>query len=294
MKYRWRCAEKLALGEQAEDEREMTRTTVRCLTLNTWKNAGDYAARLRAMGAGLAALRPDVVLLQEVFRADAEGADTARFLGEQLGLAVAYAPARAKMRSWHGCDVPSESGLAILVRGTVLASQRLPLPSDEAGGERIALLVRARLENGVEVIAGCVHLSHLRGDEARRREQLEAVLAAGGWRTPAALRVLGGDFNAPIESAELAWLSAPGDLRLVEVGVDLRFDQPTHPLPPRAGRPGRRIDALFSVGVWGEPPTRIVEGGVALDVPERGVWPSDHAAVWGEFECAQPRTEDRS
>ena len=120
----------------------MTRTTVRCLTLNTWKNAGDYAARLRAMGAGLAALRPDVVLLQEVFRADAEGADTARFLGEQLGLAVAYAPARAKMRSWHGCDVPSESGLAILVRGTVLASQRLPLPSDEAGGERIALLVR--------------------------------------------------------------------------------------------------------------------------------------------------------
>ena len=138
------------------------------------------------------------------------------------------------------------------------------------------------------------HLAHLRGDEARRREQLEAVLAAGGWRTPAALRVLGGDFNAPIESAELAWLSAPGDLRLVEVGVDLRFDQPTHPLPPRAGRPGRRIDALFSVGVWGEPPTRIVEGGVALDVPERGVWPSDHAAVWGEFECAQPRTEDRS
>ena len=126
----------------------MTRTTVRCITLNTWKNAGDYPARLRAMGAGLAVLRPDVVLLQEVFRADAEGADTARFLGEQLGLAVAYAPARAKMRSWRGCDVASESGLAILVRGTVLASEQLPLPSDEAGGERIALLVRARLENG--------------------------------------------------------------------------------------------------------------------------------------------------
>jgi endonuclease/exonuclease/phosphatase family metal-dependent hydrolase len=181
-----------------------------------------------------------------------------------------------------------------LVRGKVLASERLALPSDEAGGERIALLVRARLENGVEVIAGCVHLSHLRGDEARRREQLEAVLANGCWRTPAVLRVLGGDFNAAIESEELAWLSAPGDLRLVEVGVDLRFEQPTHPLPPRAGRPGRRIDALFSVGVWGEHPPRIVEGGVALDVPEGGVWPSDHAAVWGEFECAQPRTEDGS
>ena len=43
--------------------------------------------------------------------------------------------------------------------------------------ERIALIVRARLATGIEVVAGCVHLSHLRGDEARRREQLAAVLA---------------------------------------------------------------------------------------------------------------------
>lgn len=294
MKYQRQSAEKLALWTKAEDEREMIRTTVRCLTLNTWKNEGDYAARLRVMSEELAALRPDVVLLQEVFRADADDADTARFLGENLGMAVAYAPARAKMRSWHGGDVASESGLAVLVRGAVLVSQRLPLPSDEAGGERIALLVRAKLDHGFEVIAGCVHLSHLRGDETRRREQLEAVLAAADWRTPAALRVLGGDFNATIESEELAWLAAPGDLKLLEVGVDLRLHQATHPLPPHAGRPGRRIDALFTVAARGECSSRVVHGGVALDAPVRGVWPSDHAAVWGEFECAQPRTEDRS
>jgi endonuclease/exonuclease/phosphatase family metal-dependent hydrolase len=283
VKSRRRAAEKLALWTQAEDEREMTRTTVRCITLNTWKNEGDYAARLPAMGAGLSALRPDVVLLQEVFRAEAGNADTARVLGQDLGMAVAYAPAREKFRSWHGGDVASESGLAVLIRGQVLASERLPLPSDEAGGERIALLVRARLEVGVEVVVGCVHLSHLRGDEARRREQLETVLADACWRTAAALRVLGGDFNAPMESEALAWLAIHPQFRITEVGADLGLFRTTHPLPPRAERPGRRIDALFSIGMRGEPSAEVLDGGVALDTPVRGVWASDHAAVWADL-----------
>lgn len=283
----WRqAAEKLAVWTQAEDEREMTRTTVRCITLNTWKNEGDYVARLRVMGAGLSALRPDVVLLQEVFRAEAGEADTAGVLGEVLGMAVAYAPARAKVRSWLGRDVASESGLAVLVRGEVIGSERLPLPSDAAGGERIALIVKARLATGIAVVAGCVHLSHLRGDEARRREQLEAVLAVEAWAAPAALRLLGGDFNASINGEEMRWLAAFPRWRLTEAGVALRLYQPTHPLPPHPGRPGRRIDGLFSVEGRDGPSAAVVAGGVALDVPERGVWPSDHAAVWADFERA--------
>lgn len=293
MKSPRRRAENLAPEAEDADEHAMTRKPVRGITLNTWKNEGDYAARLRVMGAGLAALRPDVVLLQEVFRVEGGEADTARALGEALGMAVAYAPARAKVRAWHGSDVASESGLAVLVRGEVVASERLHLPSDAAGGERIGLIVTARLESGIEVVAGCVHLSHLRGDEARRREQLEAVLAAEAWRAPAALRLLGGDFNASINSDELAWLASYSRLRVTEVGVGLRLYQATHPLPPRAGRSGRRIDGLFSVGTGDEPATKITTGGVALDAPERGVWPSDHAAVWAEFDVA-PATEGGS
>lgn len=283
----WRqAAEKLAVWAQAEDERDMTRTRVRCITLNTWKNEGDYGARLRGMGAGLSAQGPDVVLLQEVFRAESGAADTGGGLGEVLGMAVAYAPARAKVRSWLGRDVASESGLAVLVRGEVIESERLALPSDAAGGERIALIVRARLATGIEVVAGCVHLSHLRGDEARRREQLAAVLAAGAWEAPAALRLLGGDFNAAINGEEMTWLAAHPRWRVTEVGVSLRLDQPTHPLPPHPGRPGRRIDGLFAVERRDEPAATVVAGGVALDAPVRGVWPSDHAAVWADFDVA--------
>jgi endonuclease/exonuclease/phosphatase family metal-dependent hydrolase len=272
----------------------MNRIPVRCITLNTWKNEGDYAARLRAMGAGLGALRPDVVLLQEAFRAEATETDTARALGEALGLAVAYAPARAKVRSWLGRDVASESGLAVLVRGEVIGSERLPLPSDAAGGERITLIVRARLTSGIEVMAGCVHLSHLRGDEARRSEQLGAVLAAEAWETPTALRLLGGDFNAAINGEEMAWLAAHPRWRVTEVGVSLRLYQPTHPLPPHPGRPGRRIDGIYSVVRRDEPAASVVAGGVALDAPERGVWPSDHAAVWSDFDVAPAPKEGGS
>jgi hypothetical protein len=272
----------------------MTRIPVRCITLNTWKNEGDYAARLRAMGAGLGALRPDVVLLQEAFRAEATETDTARALGEALGLAVAYAPARAKVRSWLGRDVVSESGLAVLVRGEVIGSERLPLPSDAAGGERIALIVRARLTSGIGVMAGCVHLSHLRGDEARRSEQLGAVLAAEAWETPTALRLLGGDFNAAINGEEMAWLAAHPRWRVTEVGATLRLYQPTHPLPPHPGRPGRRIDGIYSVERRDEPAASVVAGGVALDAPGRGVWPSDHAAVWADFDVAPAPKEGGS
>lgn len=294
MKSTRRRAENLAPAAGDGDEHRMTRIPVRCITLNTWKNEGDYAARLRAMGAGLGALRPDVVLLQEAFRAEATETDTARALGEALGLAVAYAPARAKVRSWLGRDVASESGLAVLVRGEVIGSERLPLPSDAAGGERIALIVRARLTSGIEVMAGCVHLSHLRGDEARRSEQLGAVLAAEAWETPMALRLLGGDFNAAINGEEMAWLAAHPRWRVTEVGVSLQLYQPTHPLPPHPGRPGRRIDGIYSVERRDEPAASVVAGGVALDAPERGVWPSDHAAVWSDFDVAPAPKEGGS
>ena len=65
---------------------------MRIVTLNTWKNEGDYARRLPLMRDGLAALSPDVVCLQECFVAD--GFDTAAFLAAELGLHLYAAPAR--------------------------------------------------------------------------------------------------------------------------------------------------------------------------------------------------------
>jgi len=257
-------------------------SAVRILTLNTWKNEGPYVSRLRAMASGLRALAPDVVLLQEVFRTAGGEAHTSVALADALGMVHAYAPGRSKLRSWQGRDVPSESGLAILARGPLTRVERRVLPSDDAGGERIVLLVEARIR-GLTLLAGCVHLSHLRGDDARRREQLDAVLANPRWSEPADVRVMGGDFNATAGSPALAGLAAHPTLRITDVLAGGPAAPATHPLPPRGMHPGRTLDFLFTISRHAEPGPAVRSAGVALAAPVDGVWPSDHAAVWAEI-----------
>lgn len=261
-----------------------TSRPLRVLTLNTWKNDGDYAARIIALAAGLRALAPDVVLLQEVFRVSepTAEADTARTLAKALGLTMVYAPARAKPRLWRGHPVASESGLALLVRGEIHAHHTLQLPSTTAGGERIALLARAVVV-GRTITAACVHLSHLRGDDAGRRAQLDQVLADPVWLTPADLRVLGGDFNATRESEVCRHLNNHPTLDLAEAFAPLAIPPPTHPMPPTPGR-GRAIDLLYALTPrpFGTSPAAI-RAGIGLDSPLENVWPSDHAAVWADF-----------
>lgn len=256
---------------------------MRVVTLNTWKNEGDLPSRLHAMAEGLGALSPDVILLQEVFVAPSAGIDTGAVLARRLGLTRAYATARSKPRLWEGRPVESEAGLAVLVRGAVGRTERLPLPSDETGGERIALLVEAIVDD-CRLTIGNVHLSHLRGDDARRCEQLEAVMASPAWRRPASWRVLGGDFNATADSPALAALGCRPDLDVRSVFPSGKTVPPTHPLPPREGRQGRAIDFLLTVSGSGERPPVVLRAGVALDSPSAGgTWPSDHAAVFADL-----------
>ncbi len=256
--------------------------SVRLATLNTWKNEGDLRRRLPAMVSGLRALAPDVVLLQEVFRAEAPAWHTAQALAEPLGLSWVYAPARRKRRDWDGSTLMCESGLALLWRGTIAASERLPLPGPGEGEERIALLAAGEIR-GLRVQVGNVHLSHLRGDDAGRRAQLAAVLAYAGWQKEADLRVIGGDCNATMDLPVFV-PPVPGPWRLHDVFAGRPPCPPTFPLPPERGRRGRTIDFLFALtGPDGVPP-RVEHAGLALAEPdEGGHWPSDHAAVTADL-----------
>jgi endonuclease/exonuclease/phosphatase family metal-dependent hydrolase len=233
---------------------------MRIVTLNTWKNEGDYRRRLRLMRDGLAALAPDVVCLQEVFVT--QGADTARELGSALGFVVHVAPARYKARCHEGRAVRSSSGLAILTRwpGT---SASLMLPSDPADGERIAQRLDLQVgDRALRVLN--LHLTHLRGATALRAKQLDRALA---WAAEGLVDglVVAGDLNAAADDAALAPLGLsprPGTLHGARVGA-----------APAAAA----IDhcELVSPGGWRE-----IDRVRGLETPDDGGWfPSDHASV---------------
>ena len=243
---------------------------MRIVTLNTWKNEGDYPRRLRLMGDGLAALDPDVVCLQECFTG--AGRDTAATLAAGLGLRLHAAPARAKLRAHEGRLVESASGLAILSRPPAQA-RVLSLPQDPADGERIAQqLDLTACGRPLRVLN--LHLTHLPGAEAAalRAVQLQTALDWASTGLVGAL-VVAGDLNATARSPELAPLRAPAAASTLQ---SPRADGPVHE--------GLAIDhcCLVQAVAW-----RAVARRVALEQPDPdGFRPSDHMAVVLDLEPA--------
>jgi endonuclease/exonuclease/phosphatase family metal-dependent hydrolase len=263
----------------------------RLATLNTWKCEGDYWRRLDAMADGLGNLDLDAVCLQECFAAQSVGADTAAYLGGRLSMALVAAPARHKRREFGEETVLSTSGLAILVRGDIEHHAVLALPSDHADGERIALRVDIRLRGCAFRLVNA-HLSHLRGSLGARlrREQADACRTFALDGEPQ-LACLAGDFNAPLDSPDLAPLFAGR-------GLDAGPDGPHH-LPSTLTRTDGGLSALSSstpmcpaidhvvvLGGGGRITTRrlALENAVGPGL----MLPSDHAAVVVEVEPASP------
>ncbi len=240
---------------------------MRIVTLNTWKNDGDYERRLGLMAAQLSGLGPDLCLFQEVF--SGQGSDTAGFLEDKLGGTAVRFPARQKPRTHLGQSVVSTSGLAILTRLEV-RTQTLDLVTDPRDGERIAALADLEIEGGLRILN--LHLCHLGGELGRhlRAEQLAQALAwaEADWDGPL---LVAGDLNARITDPELAPLAARG-VHNADLGDTL--------LPGGKGseRRDEAIDHLVLIDPAGR--RRILGKFLALNRPdETGLFPSDHAAV---------------
>jgi endonuclease/exonuclease/phosphatase family metal-dependent hydrolase len=237
---------------------------LRIVTLNTWKNEGDYPRRLFQMAEGLANLRADVVCLQECFAGG--GASTVDRLASVLGMFPHRAPSRRKLRQHGPLRVMSTSGLAILTRDPSARANLCALVSDPRDGQRIAQRVDL-VASGHPLRILNLHLTHLGGAKAEgvRAAQLTAALI---WATAdyEGGLVLAGDLNATAADSALAALELPA--------------MPATLHGPRAGTApssGLAIDhcVLLRKGGW-----RTTGTGRALDQPDGDGWfPSDHAAV---------------
>ncbi|MBI1373507.1 MAG: hypothetical protein GC159_12330 [Phycisphaera sp.] len=260
---------------------DMTRREISVITLNTWKNDGHYARRLTLMGDGLAALKPDIVLLQEAFYTPDGRYHTARAIAEAIGLEhTQFSPSRRSVRVVDGVPVESFSGLAVLSRFALTDYESLDLPSDPADGQRIAQIVVADVD-GQPVRIVNTHLTHLLNAHHLQQRQLERIidrLDAFDDDTPV---ILGGDLNAEPHSPTMRWLMEHASW---EARMARRRPQPTMlgvGDDPRQAAP-QCLDYVLALHRRGGGATiRMVRGDRVLDRrdPRTRIYPSDHAGV---------------
>jgi beta-glucosidase len=236
------------------------------VTLNLWHDQRDWPARREVILDSLRALRPDVVLLEEVL--EKEGLpNQARALAESLGCAFVFA----------SVDTPGAAkryGNAILTPHRIVASDESRLePLDDY---RVA--AHARLDvRGRRLDVYVTHLHHTDAGGAIRAEQARHLLHFVERTRGRGALVLGGDFNAPPDAPELRPLFE----RFVDTFGALHPGVAVTTLNPAMGHAPRRIDHILT-----DPrgPLRPVAAEVFLDAPTpAGVWASDHFGLWTRF-----------
>ena len=254
----------LCLGALAAPRAEaQAPDTLVVVTLNIWHDQADWPTRLDLIERDLRALRPDVVMLQEVLQKEGLP-NQAQTLADRLGMPHVH------FVSTDSVGAASRYGNAILSAHafTETAERRLP-PLD---AYRTAAYARIEV-GGRPVRLYTTHLHHPptvdgRGARAMEIAHLLDLVATTGGDAPL---VLGGDFNAEPDWPETQMLAGLRDLG----GAGITWG------PPYTGVAGRRIDYLFDAADARLVP---VAAGVALDRTDgEGRFPSDHFAVFARF-----------
>jgi endonuclease/exonuclease/phosphatase family metal-dependent hydrolase len=250
---------------------------MRLISINTWKAEGDYPRRIEAMAEALAAIKADVIALQEDFCTHDGSTHTARTLGKFLRMHLTRAPARAKKRLFNLEQIQSTSGLAILSQEPVLVQHILALPEDSRDGERIAQLVKIHGSQGDWWLAN-VHLTHLTDRPDLRHSQLASILSQANKLSANEPLVLCGDFNAEPASPELReFLQPAGPM------VDAFAGSSKQTLLEASGSP-QNLDHIFMQIKDSSRGLEVRKAWLALDQPgQNGVIPSDHCAVCADL-----------
>jgi endonuclease/exonuclease/phosphatase family metal-dependent hydrolase len=265
--------------------------TLRVATLNIWNRCGPWEDRLAAIRAGLRALGPDVIGLQEVVRLDpgeGDGLDQAAAIAAGSPYQVAYG--RAHDERWLGN--------AVLSRWPIAATDVFDLP--RAGTDERRCMLHASIESPFGRLPFFVTHLNWKFDEGHVREvqvreivaRIEAIVAAGAPDAPDAFpAILVGDFNAEPDSDEIRFLrglTSLGSGRRVyyQDAFALAGDGSpggtyarSNPYAAPLGEPDRRIDYVLVRGrddrLRGQP----CEARVCFDQAVDGVLPSDHFGV---------------
>lgn len=242
--------------------------TLSVVTLNIYHDKADWPARRPLIIDGLKALRPDVIVLQEVLQHE-----TLRNQAEDIAEALGF-------ECWFVSPDPLEDvrryGNAILTAHRILdrSAHRL----EPLGDWRTLAHVRIEVGGHVVDIYG-THLHHTpEGGDIRARQvrDLMSLIAARDDGTPSLLL---GDFNATVDTPELQpvlerWFDA---LSRFDAGAAAGTTLNPHYFEPEAQRV---VDHIFAQRGRFE----VVAARRILDRPDAsGTWPSDHFGVYARL-----------
>jgi endonuclease/exonuclease/phosphatase family metal-dependent hydrolase len=263
--------------------------SVRVVTLNLWNERADLPARIRVAAAGLKALTPDVIALQEVSDGERIG-NQAEILARELDLQVAFDPVHER-RPGH-----SVMGNAILTRYPIIRRESVALPS-ALDDPRRAMFCELESPAGKLPVFNC-HLTWEMWHPQRREAQVVALDEFVHSRPSECPAIICGDFNTPPDSAAIHFMT--GKMSLAGRGTYFRdcwsrrhphedgltwSDKNPHTV--RWIERNRRLDYIFIGQMredgWGA----VLDARVVLDIPGHdGVYASDHFGVYAQIGIA--------
>ena len=252
---------------------------LRVVTLNVWNLDGPWRQRRVELVAWLEAMEPDIVCLQEIIET-ADGRNQAQWIADTAGgFHTAYSGREIREGVLFGN--------AVLSRWPIDASADHDLPYVRADGEVQRLVLHARTR-GVDVFS--THLNWRFGDGALRERQvltLADVVERSSAPDAPLPPIVGGDFNADPESAEMRFLTGLASLEGRSVyfqdawriaggrGPGLTWDN-RNPFAAAEHEPSRRIDYVLVGWRRDGGAGRVESARVVCDRALTGTFASDH------------------
>ena len=246
----------------------------RVVTLNLEQGQKRWDARRPLITAEIDRLKPDLIALNEVsipLQSARVLRNEARRKGTEYNL----------VQQTRVNALSKVEGEALLTRFPVVETDNL----DYQTRDIVALAARLRI-GAVPVDVYVTHLYMSRGDDSLRLFQVQQLLAWIDARDEVPARIVCGDFNASLDAPSAVLMAS-------------RF-RPTQTAPtaftPLADHDGSvshpywpRMDRCIDY-IWVSGAIEVVASGVCFDhagADDPSLWPSDHAGVWADLECAE-------
>jgi endonuclease/exonuclease/phosphatase family metal-dependent hydrolase len=244
----------------------------RIATLNLARNEKRWEQRRKLIVQQLAALKPDVLALNELWLPSGTGRWLQERAENELGLTYTLLEQPRAAQPSH----PEAEG--VLTRFPVIEQAYRFFSARDT----VTLVVRLEIDGG-SVDLYVTHLYPARREESERVGQVKELRAWMKERNDVVYRIVCGDCNAPLAADSMRLLAE--ELRPTQTEqtafTPLREldGEPTHP-------DWQRFDRCIDF-IWISESIRLLDSGRCFDQPsaeDPSLWPSDHVGVWVDLE----------